>query len=306
MNIKWVWLSLIISVNGGLQASYLEKLKRETPSAQILGIQHSANAAQTSAAFLPVWPFAPRCAFFSKKPPQIKTGLYEALQKNYNSLLMLEEIELMKQFFEILKISTNEWNSVANNYFSLFKELERKTAQKCSDTVDSIIKEKIRSLMFGYGIDIVPIKIMRSQNDVEFCSIAHCLIMINQSAMNSLTPVQFEVFIGHEIMHKLYDDPYTTFCMKLLISKIQDSADKIKAQLFLKKWYQFSERRADIMAALKSPAHAKALIECCEKALKQGIIKDDYNPTIAFRLAYLTQLYKEMIELTPPTAATQE
>lgn len=241
--------------------------------------------------------------YLAKAPTPTKSDRFHNLQKQYNAQLALEELALMKEFFALANIRAAEWQKrYSESSDSYCVEEHKRFAEVMSrfdQPLDEKLRQRIEKLLADQSINPLSLTIIRDDTSASVCWMMRNLLMVNQTFLLEVYPMEFEAIILHEIMHKLYNDPYISFCIEHCL--IEKKVAQNKVAHFLKKWRLFCERRADIMAALKSIDHAKASIQFFSQ-LKQ-CYKSEFHPPHKERAAYLTQVLKEMEVVVPQTAA---
>jgi len=248
-----------------------------------------------------------------------KTKFYHSLESKpwahvvakYMEQQKKQEDELMQEFYKLADINTQELQECKNYYHQHYLTSEQEECCCITEQAKKEIKQKDIALIFDFlhkqNIDIPALKVVATaQKGLAATQQSH--VYIDDEALldadkNSLSPLTQAILL-HEMQHAMHDDSFNIFIIKLILEKWalhdwtnDDCPEKIKqAKDLLTRFDKFREKRADILAGLVDPMHARVSADCYKRMVDQGLgdVEIGTHPTNATRYAYLDTLHKEM------------
>lgn len=173
----------------------------------------------------------------------------EDLRKFYRDDLEQQRRELMDIFYEITGMNEQQFlNYVKNNRNEIIADVQTELANNKSISKYSRFFQITQRLLEKNNLQNIAVL-----NDNTAGFIASALyIKIDIEHYAYLDDTTIAAIVLHEIQHILFDDPVIIYCITTLMENSPFE------ETFLQMFSFFIEKRADILAWLTSPEHAKA------------------------------------------------
>lgn len=253
------------------------------------------------------------CCFQSKTSASVSDRVRSTLQA--------EERQLLGNLISIFGLSFAEWQSFKNEYnhhnYSLYEQREVQDIQnRCKEQISQLLKQKILAIIAQSPISR-PITVVRDHSPTgsDIIALQNTLI-VDEERFNRNYPHDnhIQAIIWHEIMHIIHEDDLIMRCLAVLRDTALNSSnysgwlrtwgDKVKShfneaqwQAAVVPWYQFRERRADLLSGLAHRANAPALIEVFKRFNSFATEKNDnLHPSMATRHSYMAQLESQLAQ----------
>ena len=217
------------------------------------------------------------------------------VSKKYIRALQEEEQKLMDEFFEITKLSKDEWNRTLiekQQAINLTVNGDAKKMENAKDPISQSLKLGLDAAANACGLDHNELRYGYSEEISHDVMGAYGnLVYINKNAdFGNEIDCDTQQTMRHEMQHILHSDS----CIRESIG-----AYCKEGGAFYCRWSRFKEKRADILALLSihpdcHPArnnYAYVLLMQLPKS-----ISTDTHPSWSERASYSRQLHKEMEE----------